>query len=167
MSENVEMRNAVCTLSHGVLRKLPPSASSGAKATACTAPSTRPHFWRSDSVSAVKCAGLRHVQLQHLGAGLEPLGAPLGERAGPAKAREEDLRALSQRMLGDAEGQGLRGQHTGDQDLLALQQHGEPFARKKREAGRFTTPDSRWGVKHETPQCGNAHPPAYQGVPRR
>ena len=30
LSEKVEIRNAVDTLSHGVLRKLPPSASSGA-----------------------------------------------------------------------------------------------------------------------------------------
>ena len=41
-------------LSAGVVMKRPPSASSGAKAIACSTPSTPPHLARSDSVSAAK-----------------------------------------------------------------------------------------------------------------
>jgi hypothetical protein len=42
-NENALVRTAVATLSHPVLRKLPPSASCGANAMACRKPSSDPH----------------------------------------------------------------------------------------------------------------------------
>src|SRR5512140_195336 len=58
LSEKVETRKAVWTLSHGVLRKLPPSASSGAYATAWSAPCSTPHLSLSARATLWKCAGL-------------------------------------------------------------------------------------------------------------
>ncbi len=56
-SEYALVWNAIPALSGGVVMKRPPSASSGAKAIACSAPSMPPQrCWRS-AVSRSKCSG--------------------------------------------------------------------------------------------------------------
>ena len=57
-SENADVWNAIVALSTGVLRKLPPSASPGAKAIACRMPSTRPQRSRRSSATAWMSSGL-------------------------------------------------------------------------------------------------------------
>ena len=55
--ENADVRNAVAAESAGVSRKLPPSASSGAYAIACRAPSTAPHRSVRSATSASMWSG--------------------------------------------------------------------------------------------------------------
>ena len=54
-------------LSAGVSRKLPPSASSGANAIACSTPSTRPQRSRRSAATAARSVGVVDVELEHVG----------------------------------------------------------------------------------------------------
>ena len=58
LKENALVWNAAEALSGGVVMNRPPSASSGANAIACSAPSTLPHRSRSESVNADRSSGL-------------------------------------------------------------------------------------------------------------
>ena len=66
--------------------------------------------------------GHRHVELEHVDAVAELAGGALGERQRPPGAGQHDLGALVQRDLRHAERQRRIGHHTGDHDLLALEQ---------------------------------------------
>jgi hypothetical protein len=103
--EYAETCMAVATDSNGVLRKLPPSASCGAKPMEWTTPSRPP----SSSPTRSDLGGLGKL-----------LGDALGQR-GTRERGQDDLRALLLGQLRGVEGDGGLHQHTGDQDALALE----------------------------------------------
>src|SRR6266849_943214 len=57
LNENAHTCSVVATLSHGVLRKFPPSASCGANATECTSPSNRSQRLEISSTAALMSLG--------------------------------------------------------------------------------------------------------------
>ena len=90
-SENALVRNATSALSAGVSRKLPPSASSGAKAIACRMPSTRPQRSRSSSATASRSSGLLTSSSSTSG-GVE-LGSPTARSC--RRTRPNEVRTTS------------------------------------------------------------------------
>ena len=101
----------------------PPSASSGANAIACSAPSTPPQRSRSDSVSAARSSALVHVELEHVDGLGQPLRRALGHPPAAPEARQHDRGALLLRLRGGVEGDRVLGDHAGDQQPLAVEDH--------------------------------------------
>jgi hypothetical protein len=82
---------AVATLSHGVWRKFPPSASCGANAIACRNPSTRPQRRPSSSATAWICDG-SFASISRTSTGL---GRRLADFSVRLIARPNDVRTIS------------------------------------------------------------------------
>ena len=117
---------AVATLSHGVCRKLPPSASCGANAIACRNPSSRPHRVASSSRTAAICSWSF--------ASISRTSGGSGRRRATfcvmLTVRPKFVRTISPALLLDRPGRRerdrLRRQHAGDQQPLPLEQHAPP-----------------------------------------
>ena len=110
------MANAICALSTGVLRKLLPSASPGAKAIACRMPSSAPQRSSQVGRDGGHLVGLVDVHLEHVGRRVaEPLGDPLRDPQPAAEAGQDDLGALLLRALGDGVGDRALGEDSGDE----------------------------------------------------
>ena len=112
----------MATEGHSAVRKLPPRASSGAKAMAWTIPSRAPH--RSFEVfrHRVDVFGLVYVELEDGGLGVEAFGRAFREAFRAAEAAQDDLRPL---LLGQPRrrvGYGAPVQDAGNQYLLAFEQ---------------------------------------------
>ena len=119
------MRRATATSSHSVARKVPPRADAGAKPMACSAPSTRSHLAASASRTGRGVAVVGDVELEDVGVGASLRAVRVVREQAPAGAGEHHLRPFSLGQLGHAEGQGVLGEHTGDEDPLAVEQsHG-------------------------------------------
>ena len=119
-SENALVCTAVATLSHSVLRKLPPSASVGANAIACRNPSIRPHREASSSRTASICSGMFTSISRTSGSGRR-LATFSVRLTRPPEVREDDLGAQVQAGLGRRESDRLGRQHAGDQQALLLE----------------------------------------------
>src|SRR5205823_7183885 len=63
------------------------------------------------------------VHLQDLGSGFHPAGTLLRQAHDPAETGQHDIRAFPLRHVGDRVRDARRGQDTGDQDFLALEDH--------------------------------------------
>jgi len=63
------------------------------------------------------------VHLQDVGRRGEAAGAHLGELHPLAEPRQQDLRPLLLGEAGHGEGDALRGEHAGDQELAAIKEH--------------------------------------------
>jgi hypothetical protein len=64
------------------------------------------------------------IHLQDVARVRQPLRHLLGEAHGASEVRQDDLSAVLLRGRRRCEGDRLRGQHAGDQQLLAVEQHG-------------------------------------------
>ena len=149
-SEYADVWNAVIALSGGVLRKLPPSASSGAKAIACRMPSTRPQRSRRSSATASMSSGLLTSSSRTSGAGSSLVGGAVGHALRAAEAGQHDLRAGRLRLAGDLERDRLAIDDAGDQELLALQKGHSPHS----VAGRADPPGASPREPHAASSAG-------------
>ena len=123
LNEKALVANACGALSAGVVMNRPPSASSGANAIACSAPSTPPQRSRRSAASASRSSGLL-TSSSSTSTGLgQPLRRALGQPAHAAEARQQDLRALLLRPLGGVERDRVLGDDAGDQQALAVEDH--------------------------------------------
>ena len=98
------MRNASSADSGGADMKLPPSASPGAKAIACRAPSSAAPARVELAAQRLEVLRAVHVQLEHVRRVGQPRGRALGHPARAAEAGEHDLGARALRALGDRVG---------------------------------------------------------------
>ena len=125
------MRNATSALSGGVSRKLPPSASSGANAIACSTPSTRPQRSRSVVGERGQVVGAVDVELQDVGRPVELGRRALGHAPDATERGQHDLGPRGLRLAGDLVRDRLAVDDAGDDQLLAFEQ---------RHRGMFLTP---------------------------
>ena len=125
-SEYAETCMAVATDSNGVFRKLPPSASCGREADGVHDAVEAAELLADDVGQGGQVLVVGDVELDDLGGLGQLLGDALGQR-GPRERGEDDLGALLLGQLGGVEGDGGLGQHTGDQDALAVEDsaHGD------------------------------------------
>ena len=107
----------------GVVRNLPPSASSGANAIACSAPSTLPQRSRNDEVIASRSAGLFTSSSSTSTSCESRLAARSVIRRARPKLVSTHRGALVQRSRSRMERDRVFGDHACDQELLALEDH--------------------------------------------
>ena len=81
--------------------------------------------------------GLGHIELEHLGFGVEFASRPAGETQPPAGSGQDDVGAFLLRKLGHAECERRVGQDASDQDVLAVED-----AHGKLSSTADTDPDS-------------------------
>src|SRR5438477_12242159 len=67
--------------------------------------------------------GFGHIHLENLGHWVKFFGGHLRDAHHPAEAREQDLRPLTLRFLGDRITNAPAIRHAGNQDVLALEDH--------------------------------------------
>ena len=123
LNEYAQVRKAISADSAGALMKLPPSASPGAKAIACRAPSRPAPAEPSSRGDGGQVVGRVHVQLEHVRRRRQPRGGPLGHALGAAEAGQHDLGALLLGPLGHRVGDRAAREHARDEQSLALEQH--------------------------------------------
>ena len=152
LSEYAETCRATATSSHGASMKSPPRHEAGAKPMACSAPSTPPQRASRSSRTAATWSGSVTSNSSTGGRRGQLAGRPLGQRQPPARPGEDDLGPLLLGQLGHGEAERGVGEHTGDEDALAVEKtHAHPIAQGARRyagpapaAPRVAGPTAPW-----------------------
>ena len=123
LSENALVWNAVERALAGRSRKPPPSASSGAKAIACSTPSSPPQRVAQLRGERVEVLGLVDVELEHVGWLGQLARGALGQPSSRVRSRSARSRRPPPAPARRPRTRWSRGQHAGDKQALALE-HG-------------------------------------------